>query len=131
MRRLRRVLRRVVDFATLVAIPFLLVVGVGDLLAGDVAAGGIEVAVAIVAAVTAWNSRSRSKASMRTHVTGVRPWEAAVAFALFVLVGALSVANAVADEGAREATDAFGAILLFALAAVALLVLWRAWARRV
>jgi hypothetical protein len=130
MRRLRRIARRAVDFATLVAIPFLVVVGVGDLLAGDLETGGVEIAVVVIAALTAWNSRSRAKASLTTHVTGVRPWEALVGFFLFALVGAVSITNAVRDEGARATTDTFGAVLLFALAAVALWVLWRSRAGR-
>ena len=132
MQRLRRIARRVRDFATLVAIPFLLVVGVGDVLAGDIETGGIEIAVVIIAALTAWSSRSRAKArlSLTTHVTGVRPWEALVGFFLFALVGAISVANAVNDEGARATTDTFGAVFLFALAGVALWVFWRARAHK-
>jgi hypothetical protein len=114
------------DFATLVAIPFLLVVGVGDLAAGDLEAGGLEVAISIVAALTMWNSRSRSKASLKTHVTGVQPWEALVGFLLFALFGAISVANAARDEQPRVTADVFGAILLFGLAVVALWVFARA-----
>lgn len=130
MRRLRRLGRRVVDFATLVAIPFLLILGVGDLTAGDLEAGGLEVSIAAIAALTAWNARSRSKAGTTTHTTGVRPWEALLASVLFVLVGAVSIMNAVKDEGARATTDTFGAILLFALAGVSLWVLRRARPQR-
>jgi hypothetical protein len=130
MQRLRRIARRVRDFATLVAIPFLLVVGVGDVLAGDFETGGLEIGVVIIAALTAWSSRSRAKASLATQVTGVRPWEALVAFFLFALVGAISIANAVNDEGARATTDTFGAVLLFSLAGASLWVLWHTRAHR-
>lgn len=126
MHRLRRIARRIVDFSTLVAIPFLLVVGVGDVLGGDLETGVVEIAVVLLAALTTWNSRSRPKGASTTRTTGVRPWEALLASVLFALVGALSVMNAVRDEGARATTDTFGAALLFALAGVSLWVLRRA-----
>jgi hypothetical protein len=125
VRRVRRLARRTVDFATLVAIPFLFIVGVGDVVGGDLETGGLEIAVALIAALTAWNSRSRSRTAT-TRTTGVRPWEALLASALFALVGALSIMNAVNDEGPRATTDVFGAVLLFTLAGVALWVLRRA-----
>jgi protein-S-isoprenylcysteine O-methyltransferase Ste14 len=131
VRRVRRIGRRIVDFATLVAIPLLLIVGVGDLTSGELEGGGLEVAIAAIAALTAWNARSRAKAAAATHTTGVRPWEALLAFVLFLVVGTVSVLNAVNDEGPRATTDAFGAVLLFVLAGASLWVRRRARASRV
>ena len=130
MTRLRRLLRRIVDFSTMVAIPFLAVVGLGDVLGGNVEYGGIEIAIAFIAGLTAWNSRARVRDAARGRAAGVRRWEAVLAFVLFTFVGALSVANARRSDGAEATTNVVGAVFLFSLACVALWVLWRAHRRR-
>ena len=130
MERLLHRVRPAVDFVVLLVAPILLVVGISDVFGGDTEAGVVEIAIVLIAALTARSSLSRAREVAAGKTREVRPSEALLAFVLFAFVGTLSVTNAVRSEGARAVTDALGAVFLFALAGLALWVSWRARSRQ-